>query len=490
MGIILKIYFRPRVAIYRLVDSNNRIVEDDFIEPYLQKISMLKGDDTIRHAAHFFELWAEIQEEGTGNIVKRAVNSKLLQEFETSLDKLSFTVVAANHKRTIGTGDTIKDFSAQMVVWGDDYEKKELIALTSQDQGREPAGVLSNTISLGYFQIIRPTSSNTYGVDQSIICVCFRPSKYSAYESPSLITESLQVSNSKHEEFKLKNRIFNKEVSRLKPNNSFVEYNNSNSYGNFTYLDIEKNRLCNIEGDIGDVKIEANLFLAEKSFTSAIRTFSYLPDFDLDYSNSFLIENNLLSSDIEYETFDVDKLDVTEKEIADLLKRAYEIANILKQASILNYQSTINEGSQEEINEFNAGSPGRRKLKNEDILDVYYLSISDITYFLEFLKRNVASGGNTKSFDLKQLFLPPQASFEEEKEGLETTSNKNFHRQRTLRNRAQKVRIPPYLRDSDATSFSLTRWQYNELISIIKYFEDQSKKIHIEEFVGWSDKRS
>jgi hypothetical protein len=75
----------------------------------------------------------------------------------------------------------------------------------------------------------------------------------------------------------------------------------------------------------------------------------------------------------------------------------------------------------------------------------------------------------TKSLHVKQLVRPPYGAFKDLTENPAATAASDPLRRdpRITRDTLHDMRMPPYMRDSDATALSLTRRQYNFLMQMV-----------------------
>ena len=144
------------------------VLQDGSVRPFLPTSIQFRDGAFLRPVAPFFELWAQL--EGETDI--KALTTALLEECGGSVDGVTFTVTASNHKAARRTGDPACAFTARIEVLGNDYNPHPLLASSLGDQ---PLVFPQQPIPLGQFQVIRPVTAQALNLDLSVLRVRFTP---------------------------------------------------------------------------------------------------------------------------------------------------------------------------------------------------------------------------------------------------------------------------------------------------------------------------
>jgi hypothetical protein len=173
------------------------VLPNGSVEPFLPSAMQFRDGALIRPVCPFFELWALVGAPNAAPDVwkEEPVTPELLRQFGATLSDLTFRVDAHNAKAARRARNPALRFGTNpaLEVRGDDYQKNEL-------RGKSPAGSLPKMvppphfIPLGFFQVLRsipsppadpPLAWVTQGVRVDVVRVRFTPGKGFMYGPPT-----------------------------------------------------------------------------------------------------------------------------------------------------------------------------------------------------------------------------------------------------------------------------------------------------------------
>ena len=139
-------------------------------------LKVIRDGNLLRPVAPFFELWVR------GDAGEHALTAAWLKANSGSLDKITYTVTAANKKAARRCGVPSCAFSATVRVSGNDHRKYPLLASSPKLPSGEDGLVLPNSpIPLGHFQVIKPVPGAAMDVDLNVLRVRFTPARGEVY---------------------------------------------------------------------------------------------------------------------------------------------------------------------------------------------------------------------------------------------------------------------------------------------------------------------
>jgi hypothetical protein len=97
-----------------------------------------------------------------------------------------------------------------------------------------------------------------------------------------------------------------------------------------------------------------------------------------------------------------------------------------------------------------------------------HASLTDVENLIDFMR---TFGGH-----VKELLRPPYGVLKELSENPPEHPNPHYRDVRLDRDQAHDMRMPPYMRDSDATALSLTRRQYNQIMAFVERLQAPSTR--------------
>ncbi len=520
---VLEIYFRPPMAIARLGGSDTplesfiwsedptisgaakTVIEpavslgvepDGSVRPYIPGTLRFRDGEHFRPVAPFFELWVRYQTPDKV-VHDEALTREILGQAGATTESLSYVVTAANLKAARRTGDGANGFQARVEVAGDDHRRHELLASTPRTQGSEPLVRDEHPISLGYFQVIRPTGGRELGIDLGGIRVRFTPGRGEVYGPPSATAAPAPAPGHVHTIVKKENRILNPKASWLAYNADYTKFDNPEPSDTFDGADVDPNNPLNnvswgVVDDTCDALIEATLVVSGVRFPAAARVFAGPPDFAPDRRPFVALVDELADRTLGAPP-SVTAADATlaEAEIADLFQRVYETV------SLANLDATranaIADNAANGVDGFTtpprtdrqtmtpADAPfadltttlvqppsAQAPLPYADAAGTAHARLSELDDLIQFLTFNGQR--------VRQMLRRPYGAFAELAENPAPTATPDpDHRDaRINRDRAHDMRMPPYMRDADASALSLSRRQYLQIQALLDFLEPRA----------------
>ena len=519
MGITaLELYFRPPMAIARLGGSDTplesfiwsedptisgaaktviepavtlNIEPDGSVRPSLPGTIRFRDGDHFRPVAPFYELWLRY-ERADGVVHDEPLTRDLLREAGATTESLSYVVTATNRKAARRSGDLANGFQARIQIAGNDYHRHPLLAFSLPQPGTEPLVSEDRPIPLGSFQVVRPSGGREMGVDLGLLRVRFTPAKGQVYGPPSAASAQAPGTRRVHVIVKPENRILNPNASWLKYNADYTKFVNPEPSDTFDGADVDPDVFLNnvswgVVDDTCDALIEATLVVSGIRLHASARVFVGPPDFAPDRRPFVSLVDDLADRDLGVPaTVTAADVATAEQEIADLFQRVSETVSLTDlDATRLN---AIADNAANGFDGFTqpprtdsqmmtaADAPfadlttqlvhpptPQAPLPYTDAAQVAHAGLSELDDLVEFLRVNGAR--------VRQMLRPPYGAFREllENPAPDTAPNPDHRDPRLNRDRAHDMRMPPFMRDSDASALSLTRRQYLQLKALLDF---------------------
>ena len=471
-----------------------RVMANGSLRPFRPNVIQFRDGADLRPVAPFFELWAVVKEQNSDRWEKRRVNFDLLKCLGVDLDSVEYRITVANRKAQRRTGSAACAYIAREVVRGDDCERKPLLAFSPHSPGEEPLVSSQNRIPLGHFQVIRPINREAMGIDLSALRVRFTPAKGQVYGPPTAITgpasplppgqalAPVTLGGRLYEIVKPENRI-------LGPNTKWSQYimdadgqedpQPSDSYDG---ANVGNNLSWGVVDDTCDGIIEAQVAIGGVRYVATTRVLSSCPDFAPDRRPLNSVADDLADRDkgpVPMGTSEEKELAL--KEIADLFERAFETASLINLDA--NRYRGLNENSGSatkfppriDFGSMTAKDVGyadltatlfpdsietTENLEFTDAADLRHQELCDIEVLLDFFQQNPSQ--------VEKLVRPPFGRLRQLREQPPAAPHPHFRDPRLVRDQLHDMRMPPYLRDSDALPLSITWRQYDVLIRLLR----------------------
>jgi hypothetical protein len=477
---------------------------DGSLRPYLPNSIRFRDGDQLRPAAPFFELWARLQSSEDGAVRSERLTPGLLRQHGAATENLRYVVTMGNRKAQRRTQSPACAFVARIEVSGADHERKPLMASSPHSAGQEPLVSVDHPIPLGHFQVTRPTEATALGIELAQLRVRFTPARGQVYGPPSAIAgpsspvqpgqivAAAVLPGVVHEIVPPENRILN-------PNTPWSTYvmnatgqTDPQPCDSYDGADVGNWQSWGVVDDTCDGIIEAQLIVGAERFTATARVLSGVPDYAPDRRPFVSFAGDLADRELPPLTVDRDTLSDARAEIADLFMRVFETS------SLLNLDATRYKGIESNINDPPPPNyPGlpqidERTMTREDepfvdltpalinspairqesvggpyeplpysaVARAAHAPLTDVDSLIDFLR--------THKEHVQRLIRPPYGRFAQFAEAPDVVPNSRFRDPRVSRDGLHDMRMPPYMRDSDENSLSLSWRDHDELMKLLE----------------------
>jgi hypothetical protein len=465
------------------------VQRDGSVFPYVPGHLRFKDGGLYRPVAPFFELWVVLQGEGANTDSPAPAKSrpvplthKLLRDMGGSLEGVAWVVSVANLKAARRTGDLACGFSAEVRLHGDQLTARPLLAWSPRAPGGEPLVLAERPILLGHAQVIRPIVAQEMGVDLDVLRLRYTPAAGEVYGPPSADTGPAPGTMRDHLIVRQENRILNPNASWISYDADYARFDNPEPSDTYDGADIGSGRSWGVVDDTCDGIIEAQVVIDGVRKVARARIVTGPPDFAPDRRPFVSLADDL--ADRELALPDVDS-PVTLAEIADLFRRVFETVSLFNLDALRSRAISENsgrdgtpvtglpltdEGSMTEkdkpfaddklIDSLGPGPAARLPLGYAAAASSIHGPLTDLDQLLFFLTSNRDR--------VRQIIRPPWGAFPELSPTTphETAPPRERRDPRVERDQMHDMRMPPYMRDSDATALSITRRQYDTIMAV------------------------
>jgi hypothetical protein len=502
MAIIEEVFFLPPMAVARLGGSDIplasftwtedpsiygagstvivpsvslEILADGSVRPFLPEFIQFRDGGLLRPLAPFFELWVR------SNGQDQPLTLKWLQGNNVPLSDIQYTVTAGNRKAARRCGAASCAFSATAATAGNEHTPH---ALSASSSGDDPLVFPDKPIPLGGFQVIRPTPMTAMGVDLSVLRIRFTPARGFVYGPPSATKAADPDNGQVHEIVPEANRILNQQAAWLQysANNRRDNPQPSDTYDGADDTS-RRNRSFGVVDDTCDVDLHASVVVGGETWQARARVFVAPPDFAPDRRPFCSIAEDLIDRDPPSRETAEPLQDAVER-LGDLFQRVYETASL---ANVDMMRNAMMPGNDEGLVNFpdlpkvtlgdsmtpkdspyfdkdedlNSRPSTHEKLPYSSVAAQTHAPLADTDDLALFLR--------TSARQVRRLIRPPYASFKDlkEKVGADAKPDPDQRDPRIDRDTEFDMRMPPYMRDSDATPLSLNRRQYALLMQTL-----------------------
>jgi hypothetical protein len=485
-----------------------RVVADGSLRPYLPNAIQFRDGDLLRPVAPFFELWATISD-GAEPSQDVPLNLETLTHAGVSvdsiLDSVEYTITVANRKAQRRTQKASCAFIAEAKALGSDHERKALLAYSPHNPGEEPLVARDRPIPLGHFQVIKPIPHKAMGIDLSTLRVRFTPATGEVYGPESAIAgpasplppgEALPketLGGRLHDIVPERNRILNPHTPWSRYVMDAVDQQDPLPSDSYDGANVGSSRSWGVVDDSCDGIIEARVVIKGERYVARARVLSSCPDFAPDRRPFNSLADDLADRDLKPVDVSDDTKRQTEREIVDLFQRAYETASLINLDAIrtrgimeniywagrqypraphINYLSMTagdKVPGKQYYSSITAQLFKRPPAPNVPAQPPILANVDPVPYsttarFVHGPLCDIDTLLDTLVLEyqrIQRLIRPPFDRFS----GLprRRTSNHEFRDPRNDRDGLHDMRMPPYMRDSDQNSLSITFRQYAAL---------------------------
>jgi hypothetical protein len=502
MATIDEVFFRPPMAVARLggseiplasftwaedpslygagltvivPDISLEVLADGSLRPFLPANIQFRDGRLFRPVAPFFELWVRSGKS------EKPLTLKWGQENRVELSDIQYTVAAANRKAARRAGASTCAFSATVIVAGDDHTPHSLLASSSGDDSLVSP---DRPVSFGRFQVLRPTPVVAMGVDLSVLRVRFTPARGQVYGPPSTSKASDPDSQRVHEIVPEENRILNQQSSwsQYSSNDRRDSPEPSDTYDGADDSS-RRNRSFGVVDDTCDVVLQASVRVGRRTWKATARVFAAPPDFAPDRRPFCSLADELSDRDPPADG-PVEDLQEAVERLGDLFQRVYETASLANvdmmrnammprdDRGLVNFRGlpavTLGESMTpqdtpyfDKDQDLNSPPSSHEELPYSSVAAQAHAPLADTEDLALFLRTSAAQ--------VRRLVRPAYAHFKDLKAEVSSKAKPDSQQRdpRIARDGEHDMRMPPYMRDSDASPLSLNRRQYDFLAQTV-----------------------
>jgi hypothetical protein len=488
-----------------------RVLPDGSITPYLPSAIFFRDGPggAIRPTAPFFEVWARFD----GVAGAAPLTATQLGKLGGSLSNVTYRVSAANLKAARRTKDPACGFGAEVTVSPADPMPQVLLAVSPNLAGSQPLVFASAPIPLGQVQAIRPRPGTSHGVDLDVLRLRITPAAGEVYGPPSATSapdpNAPPGSLAQYEIVPARNRILNQNASwpQFRLNNVVEQPEPADTFDGALDLPAGLGGLSwGVVDDTCDMVIEAVVTIGSDRFTAIARASAGPPDFAPDRRPFVSIADDLADRELPPLTAEQIADPVTVAEVADLLRRVFETVSLVNLDSLrsrmlagqtpsdpdpvphtsLKKSMTAHDRPLADQIPSNVGSgPPDKGLEYAEVAHDVHSELADIDNMIALFR--------TQGARIQHLVRPPFAHFADlpdkpvakpptDELGVDHTPVlAPIERDpRAARDTQHDMRMPPYMRDADATPLSLTWRQYREVVGLV----ERLQRINDQEFAA------
>lgn len=467
-----------------------RVEQDGSVTPFRATELVFRDGDRLRPVAPFLELWAELADGTAGPLT-----GTLLASAGGALGDVRYTVEAANRKAERRTLDASCGFSATVEFDHAGFAPVELLA---SSPGPAPLVAPERPIPLGRIQALRPQADGEPLRD--VLRLRFTPARGLVYGPPSA-QEGEGGPGVRLDIVKPENRILNEGTAwtSYSLDQPLPHPQPADTYDGSGDPLSQDDRSWGVVDDTCDVVITATLGVGGETLVAQARIFVGPPDYAPDKRPFFSLLDDLLDREVPDPQFHPGR---AEAEVGDLLQRAFESVSLnnvdtQRRRGVLENSSRANSALQGAATLGTTG-PLRARLGFETrreeppLLNRESMTAADRGYRAadrNQIKTNTAFPYAALAADahaaltnlprlldlfaddaerIRRLIRPPYALV---RESAPDQPRPPAGRRRPWDPDAglHDMRMPPYMRDSDATPLSLSRRQYVQLMSLVDH---------------------
>jgi hypothetical protein len=464
------------------------VLADGSVQPFLPAVLQFRDGSLFRPVAPFFELWVRSDGE------EQPLTLKFLQESGGTLDAIQYSVTAANLKAARRTDDPACAFSASIQVRGDEHVKHALLASSVARAATDAPLVSAATpIPLGTFQVIRPTASLAMGVDLGVVRVRFTPARGEVYGPRISVPATDPDTGRSYPLVPDANQILN-------PSSSWMHYTSNDRSDSPEPSDTydgaddtgRRNRSFGVVDDTCDLLLRADVTIKKKTWTATARAFSAPPDFAPDRRPFYSLADELIDRDPPAGDTKEDPQDSLVR-LGDLFQRVYETASLANLDMMRSSPEIMPRGQARTVNfpklpsvtypdtmtkkdplfqkddDLTSPPSSHDKVPYSSVAAQTHAPLADTDDLELFLR--------TQADRVRAMIRPAYAHFKDLRPTVNTNDKPDPARRdpRIVRDTEHDMRMPPYMRDSDATPLSLNRRQYEFLMKTVESLQPRAK---------------
>jgi hypothetical protein len=456
----------------------------------------------IRPVCPFLEVWCYAESDSSEKQRLFPLTLDFLREQEAALANLTYEVIATNRKAARRTGDEDCSFSAYLAASAADYARRPLPAF-SPNAGGKPLVFEHSPIPLGTFQPARPVlkqkdgSHIRHGIDLRVIRARYTPPRGQVYGPPSATVAADPWTGRRYELVPHENRITNPEAAW-----NFHDKKKSDAYDAAPQPTYDgesdtarRGRSFGVVDDTCEVLIRARLAFGGRCFESTARIFTGPPDYAPDRRPFYSLADEF--SDRDRASYPANGSPAEEQNyVFDLFRRVYETAMLIN-VDRYRLRMTV-PGSKQVLPDLprtDEYSMRKRAKGDPGPDDSAYMSQEAQDRLQDPVNEDTHPTGNTHLVRaalardthevmadsqavidkillqpdlIPKVIRPPFKAFHDLTPDPTPPAGPGVWRDgRVDRDQSHDMRMPPYMRDSDACALSLTPRQYDLLLQFI-----------------------
>jgi len=473
------------------------VIEDGTIRPYLPSVIRFRDGTYVRPVAPFLELWARVNENGQES--ERQVTVHLLERANASMANLTFRATAANKKAERRCNEPACGFGAQVIAIGTDHSRKPLLAISPNRPNSQPLVLFDRPIPLGTFQVIRPFHRKDgndvleMNVNLSAVRVRFTPAAGEVYGPPTATVGQAPGTNRSHTIVKPENQILNPQALWAHYDANSQQFRNPQPSDTYDGADTDQEQSWGVVDDTCDVLVECDLVIGGVRRQAQARIAVSPPHFAPDRRPFVSLADELKDRDEPSARASTSHPEAEtqaelELRINDLFQRALEVAGLFN-VDANRARAIATNGGADQV----AGTPrtDNGMMTNRD---VPYADLSDNALpasvpHARLPRTDLVAEAHGPLADLNSMVTklreqadrirlvvrPPYGRFREFSTLPADKPNDRFRDPRIDRDTQYDMRMPPFMRDSDASAMSITHSQYDELMHLVDLLEAKQK---------------
>jgi hypothetical protein len=502
---IQKIFIDPPIAIARLGGSNSpqdayrwveavnprsdgntviapwwtlEVLSDGTVEPHMPTNLRLRDGDLIRPVAPFFEIWALVGNSGSppSQWLEQPLTPDLLRAYGADETALTIQIDATNRKaaRRMVNDDLVFGTFPPVTVRADDHKPHTLFA-TSPPDARVPMIPDGRNIPLGSIQIIRsrkqPKGSGTPwedAVNIEVIRFRFTPGRGRFYGPPEAARET-ERHNIAVEEV---NAFLNPKAGWFdKQSQQTIEPVDTYDMMTPETSTVDNPPSLGVVDDTCEARVtatltlpgkgrmpltaHANIFVGPPDFAPDRRPFLSLAD-EIQDRGSGTAERNAALSKADRELW-----------VQDLFERIYEVVSLFNLDHFQHDRGILLKGSRlraEPIRGDHVSLPRNHAMTNKDKLRTSSDAVPSSSRLMPLPLSELARERHTSIQDIDGL----KDLIAEHPHRLEALIRQPFQVEQEETADNTTMRMPPFMRNSNAFPLTLSVWQYDLLMAWVK----------------------
>jgi hypothetical protein len=331
------------------------------------------------------------------------------------------------------------------------------------------------------------------GIDLSVVRVRFTPAAGEVYGPPTTSFAQAPGTLRPHMIVKPENRILNPQAAWTQYNADYSVYRSPEPSDTYDGADIDDSRSWGVVDDTCDVVVQADLVVDGIRFQAQARVVAGPPDFAPDRRPFVSLADDLADRDPPHFP-DEETFAAAQRRVNDLFQRALEVASLFNVDANRARAIRTNGANPPQVSGLPRTDAAMMTAEDTPYADLSTTAASSVPHARLPLTDLVARAhGQLADFDtmvdklreeadrVRYMIRPPYGRFNELADTPGETPAKNHRDPRNARDPLYDMRMPPFMRDSDASALSISHRQYDEVMALLDRLE-QAKQAVVERF--------